>query len=53
MTGIALGYDRLASGIRSNAQRIEAALMLGATPAAAAKRYAHESFTAAIMLGIL
>ncbi len=49
MTGIALGYDRLASGIRSNAKRIEAALMLGATPAAAAKRYAHEAFTAAIM----
>jgi putative ABC transport system permease protein len=49
MTGIALGYDRLASGIRANAQRIETALMLGATPAAAARRYAHEAFSAAIM----
>lgn len=49
MTGIALGYDRLTAGIRANAQQIETALMLGATPAAAAKRFAHEAFTAAIM----
>ena len=49
MTGIALGYDRLTTGIRSNAHRIETALMLGATPAAAARHYAHEAFTAAIL----
>lgn len=49
MTGIALGYDRLTSTMRANAHRIETALMLGATPATAAKRYAHEAFSAAIM----
>ncbi len=49
MTGIALGYDRLASGIRDNAAKVEAALMLGATPAAAAQRYARDAFGAAIL----
>lgn len=49
MTGIALGYDRLASAIRANADRITAALMLGATDALAAKGYAREAFAAAIM----
>ncbi|MFW5695946.1 MAG: ABC transporter permease [Alkalispirochaeta sp.] len=49
MTGIALGYDRLTSGIRTNVAHIETALMLGATPAAAAHRYAREAFSAAIL----
>lgn len=49
MTGIALGYERLATGIRRNAERIEAALMLGATPAAAAHDYARDAFAAAVM----
>ncbi len=49
MTGIALGYERLATGIQQNAERVEAALMLGATPAAAAHHYARDAFSAAIM----
>jgi len=49
MTGIALGYDRLTSSIRANVSKIETALMLGASPAAAARQYAHEAFTAAIL----
>lgn len=49
MTGISLGFERLASGIRDNAPRIEGALMLGATPRAAAHRYARDAFAAAIL----
>lgn len=49
MTGITLGFERLVTGMRDNARRIEGALMLGATPAAAAHRYAREAFAAAIL----
>jgi putative ABC transport system permease protein len=49
MTGIALGFERLATGMRDNSHKIEAALMLGATTPKAARRYARDAFAAAIL----
>lgn len=49
MTGITLGYERLVTGIRENAERIEAALMLGAEPAQAAQHHARHAFATAIL----
>ncbi|SIQ47298.1 putative ABC transport system permease protein [Alkalispirochaeta americana] len=49
MTGITLGVERLVTGISSNAERIEGALMLGASPGAAGQRYAREAFGAALV----
>ncbi len=49
MTGISLGFERLAVGIRDNSAKIEGALMLGATVHGAAHSYAVAAFRAAIM----
>lgn len=49
MTGISLGVNRLMDGMRSQRQTIETALMLGATPKAAARKYVNAAFDAAIL----
>lgn len=49
MTGISLGVNRLMDGMRSRKAVIETALMLGATPKAAASRYVNAAFDAAIL----
>ncbi len=49
MTGISLGFERLAVGIRDNSTKIEGALMLGASVRDAAHDYAVSAFRAAIM----
>lgn len=49
MTGIALGADRLAGGILGNIDKIECALMLGATPETAARPFVREAFRSAVM----
>jgi putative ABC transport system permease protein len=49
MNGISIGIDRLSSGIRSQLDRLEGALMLGATPKEAARPFVKEAFSAGIM----
>jgi putative ABC transport system permease protein len=49
MNGISLGIERLSSGIRSQLDRLEGALMLGATPRAAARPFVKQAFSAGIM----
>jgi putative ABC transport system permease protein len=49
MTGISLGVNRLVDGMHSQRHVIEAALMLGATPKTAAKKYVNAAFDAAIL----
>lgn len=49
MTGIAIGAERLISGMRTRAAEVEAALMLGATPSQASHFLVNEAFAAAIM----
>ncbi len=49
MTGIALGAERLISGMHSQKEMVEGALMLGATPYLAAKTVVNNAFNAAIM----
>jgi len=49
MNGITIGIDRLSSGIRSRLDRLEGALMLGATPKEAARPFVKEAFSAGIM----
>ena len=49
MNGIAIGIDRLSSGIRSRLDRMEGALMLGASPKEAARPFVKEAFSAGIM----
>lgn len=49
MTGISLGAERLSSGIRNNKNRIETALMLGATAQQATAETVRNSFYAAIL----
>jgi putative ABC transport system permease protein len=49
MTGITLGVNRLMDGMRSQKHFIETALMLGATPKAAARKYVNAAFDAAIL----
>lgn len=49
MTGISLGVNRLVDGMRSQRRVIESALMLGATPKMAAKKYVNAAFDAAIL----
>ncbi|MDQ0340492.1 putative ABC transport system permease protein [Caldalkalibacillus uzonensis] len=49
MTGITLGVDRLVEGMKSEQQRIEAALMLGATPQLATDPIVKHAFHSAIL----
>lgn len=49
VNGISIGIDRLSSGIRSQLERLEGALMLGATPRSAARPFVREAFSAGIM----
>ncbi len=49
MTGIALGTERLISGMRQGRPWVEGALMLGATPYHAAKDVVREAFNAALL----
>ena len=49
MTGISLGVSRLISGIQSNKNRIESALMLGALPKVAVKDIVDNAFDAAVL----
>ncbi len=49
MNGISIGIDRLSSGIRSQIDRMEGALMLGATPKEAVRPFVKDSFSAGIM----
>lgn len=49
MTGIALGANKLCSGMADKRDKIEGALMLGATPAAAAREVVNDAFDSAIL----
>lgn len=49
MTGIALGANKLCSGMRDGRERIENSLMLGATPAAATRGVVNDAFDSAIL----
>ena len=49
MTGIALGCDKLCSGMYDQRERIENSLMLGATPAAATRHVVNAAFDSAIL----
>ncbi len=49
MTGISLGAERLSSGIANNTNRIETALMLGATAKQATAETVRKAFYAAIL----
>lgn len=49
MTGVALGANKLCSGMRDRRDRIENSLMLGATPAAAARDVVNDAFDSAIL----
>lgn len=49
MTGVSLGVTRLVDGMRSRRDRVEAALMLGATPRRASKEIIDNAFDSAIL----
>lgn len=49
MTGISLGVSRLTDGMQTQKQLVEGALMLGATPKAAAKQIIDNAFDSAIL----
>lgn len=49
MTGISLGINRMVDGMHSEKDRIEGALMLGATPKMASKNIVNKAFDAAIL----
>ncbi|MDQ0178300.1 ABC transporter permease [Bacillus chungangensis] len=49
MTAITLGVKTLLEGLSSNKEKVEGALMLGASPKAAVKRYVDNAFDAAIL----
>ncbi|WP_373231476.1 iron export ABC transporter permease subunit FetB [Cohnella sp.] len=49
MTGIALGVNSLIEGMRSQKDKVEAALMLGATPKHAAQDIVNKAFDAALL----
>lgn len=49
MTGISLGVSRLISGINSNKNLVESALMLGASPKLAVKEIVDDAFDAAVL----
>ncbi|MGM8366003.1 ABC transporter permease [Virgibacillus sp. W0181] len=49
MTGVALGVNNLLNGMKQEQDRIEAALMLGATPKDASKSIINQAFDAALL----
>ncbi|WP_210365352.1 iron export ABC transporter permease subunit FetB [Bacillus sp. REN3] len=49
MTGISLGVSNLIEGFQANKARIEGALMLGASPKAAAKKVVNQAFDSAML----
>ncbi len=49
MTGISLGVNRLADGMKNQQPLVESALMLGATPKEAAKEVVDSAFDSAIL----
>ena len=49
MTGVALGANKLCSGMRERREVIENSLMLGATPAQAAHQVVNDAFDSAIL----
>ena len=49
MTGISLGANKLCSGMKEQRPKIENSLMLGASPAAAAKEIVNDAFDSAIL----
>ncbi|MCX7843459.1 MAG: iron export ABC transporter permease subunit FetB [Clostridia bacterium] len=49
MTGVTLGVNRLVEGINSQKHKVEAALMLGATPKAASRQIVNNAFDSAIL----
>jgi putative ABC transport system permease protein len=49
MTGISIGVSRLAEGMQTQKAVVETALMLGATPKAAARSIVNSAFDAAIL----
>lgn len=49
MTGVSLGAERLLDGLKTRRHEIEGALVLGATPAAAARTVVRGAFAAAIL----
>jgi len=49
MTGITLGINTLLGGLKDQREKVEGALMLGATPKAASKKYVDNAFDAAIL----
>ncbi|RFU69919.1 iron export ABC transporter permease subunit FetB [Bacillus sp. V59.32b] len=49
MTGITLGMKTLLEGLTNERDRIEGALMLGATPSKAVKRYTDRAFDSAVL----
>lgn len=49
MTGVTLALKNLHDGISSNREKVEAMLMLGATPARAVKKYVDAAFDSAVL----
>lgn len=49
MTGITLGINTLLGGLNEQREKVEGALMLGATPKAATKTYVDNAFDSAIL----
>ncbi len=49
MTGISLGVEHLVNQIKKNPEKIEAALMLGASPQQATRQVANQAFYNAIL----
>jgi putative ABC transport system permease protein len=49
MTGITLGLNTLLGGLKEQREVVEGALMLGATPKAASKKYVDDAFDSAIL----
>lgn len=49
MTGISLGVNNLLIGMKEQKDKVEGALMLGATPKAASKKVINESFDSAML----
>lgn len=49
MTGMALGANKLCSGMYEGREKIENSLMLGATPAAATRNIVNDAFDSAIL----
>ncbi|HEY4578373.1 MAG TPA: ABC transporter permease, partial [Savagea sp.] len=49
MTGVTLGIQSLLDNMSNNRDKVEAALMLGATPKQAVKRYVDRAFDSAVL----